>query len=157
MHMATASKSGEEGQLEGVTRILIVEDEIAIARATERLIRRVVTTAVEVVAVVTGEAAMARLTSSSFDAIISDCNLLPGGATGLDVLAASRALPNPPRFLFLTSDERCEGRGVPFLSKPASPSELRAAIAKLLDIDQPKVVKEMPLDYSHAFDVGGEA
>jgi CheY-like chemotaxis protein len=153
--MATASKSGEEGQLEAVTRILIVEDDHEVARLVERLIRRTAASALEIVRVVTGEAAIALLTTCDpFDAVVSDCHL-GGGATGLDVLAVSRALPTPPPFLFLTSDERAQGLGVPCLAKPCSLNEIRAALAKLLDVDQPKVVKEMPLD--GAFDVGGVA
>ena len=135
-----------------VIRILLVEDDYAIARANERLIRRNVTAALEVVHVVTAEGAIAAIAFASepFTLVVCDWNL-GGVLNGGDVLTAVMKLPRPPGFLFLSSDERCGERGVEWLQKPCRPSELREAV--LAFIEQPKTVKEMPLD--GAFDLGG--
>ena len=129
-------------------RILIVEDDLSIARANERLIRRAVTSAVEVVTTALGEVAIAELAIGGYDLVVSDFNL-GGEATGADVLAAAGSTP----FLFLSSDERIEDRGVPWLSKPCAPSELRAAVLVLLD--PPKIVIDVP--FEDVLDVAGAA
>lgn len=153
MHMQQeTTRSGAE-RFTTVTRILLVEDEGAIARCTERLIRRAATCAVEFVHVTTAEhAAMLLLmpgdAGGPFDLVISDYNL-DGIETGADVLAVARSLPSPPAFLFMSSDERASRLGVRCLEKPCAPSELRAAVLAL--IEPAKTVCEMPLD------VGGVA
>lgn len=136
-------------------RILIVEDDYVIARSTERLVRRATTQDVEVLHLVTAEGAVTALACTSerpFDLVISDYNLA-GHGTGADVLAQVRSMRTQPRFLFLSSDDAIEQLGVPYLTKPCRPSELRNAVSRL--IEPAKTVREMPLD--GAFDVGGEA
>lgn len=135
-------------------RILIVEDDYVIARSTERLVRRATTQDVEVVHVITAEGAISELRTGElgYALVISDYNLA-GHGTGADVLAQVRSMRTQPRFLFLSSDDAIEQLGVPYLTKPCRPSELRNAVSRL--IEPAKTVREMPLD--GAFDVGGEA
>lgn len=153
--MATTVRDDEQGRgTAGVARILLVEDDAAIARATMRLLRRL-DRAVEVVHMYTGEAAIVALGSAQlgpFDLVVSDYNL-DGFATGADVLAAVRMLSPQPKFLFVSSDERIQVLGQPYIEKPARLSELRELILKLLDDELPKVVREQPLD--GRFDIGG--
>lgn len=128
--MATTVRD-DEGRLGAVTRVLLVEDDTKIARSIERLLRRSVTSALEVVTVARGEDAALELAHGRFDLVISDYNLA-GAARGDDVMAFVRTLANPPAFLFLSSDERCERLGVPYLTKPCPPSEVLAAVLRLL-------------------------
>lgn len=114
-------------------RVLLVEDDHAIARSVERLIRRALTQSTEIVHRATAEQAITCLRLAGEDPytlVISDCNL-SGTQTGLDVLAAAREYAPQTKFMFVSSDDRCAGQGVPFLEKPAS-SELRAAVLELL-------------------------
>ncbi len=112
-------------------RILLVEDDATIAHATERLIRRSATGAVEIVHVTSGEDAMLAI-AAGFELVVSDYNLA-GAATGADVLAFVRTLPSPPAFLFVSGDDRIASLGAPWLAKPCRPSELRDAVLRLIE------------------------
>jgi CheY-like chemotaxis protein len=125
-----------------VIRILLVEDDLTVARMLERLIRRTVSQACEVVHRTTAQAAILCLRlcgEDQYALVVSDFNLEQG--TGGDVLAFRDSMANPPPFIFLSSDERCRGRGVPVLQKPCEPSAIRGAV--LAAIDPPKVVMEV--------------
>lgn len=109
-------------------RVLHVEDNASIARCTAAVLRR---DALEVVSVTTAEAAIALLAIEHFDLVISDYDLA-GRGTGADVLAAVRADLDRPPFLFVSGNDAVRDLGVPWLDKPASAVDLRAAIAALL-------------------------
>lgn len=145
--MATTFTDGAEGSISvgaAVVRVLLVEDDATIARATEKLIRRAAQSACEVIVVDSAEAAILLIGCEDFDLVVSDYNLA-GPRTGADVLAAVQADARRTPFLFVSSDETIASLGVPYLEKPCSPSALRTTVRELLE-DPPKVVREMPLD-----------
>jgi DNA-binding response OmpR family regulator len=105
-------------------RILHVEDDPLVARAIASVLRRA---GYDVVSASTFGDAVLALKRSYFDAIVSDFNL-GGAATGADVLAFAGATP----FMFLTSDDRADGLGVPRFDKPCAPAAIREALASLV-------------------------
>lgn len=116
-----------------IRRILVVEDDATIARAYERLIRRILRTACEIVVADNAEAAILLVQTEDFDLVVSDYNLA-GERTGADVLAAVRSTPSATAFLFVSSDEAVEALGAPFLSKPCPVGELRSAIGAAIGV-----------------------
>lgn len=126
------STGGGEKLEERRARVLVVDDDQAVLRATARQLRDRfdVTTA--------GGAAEARrlLARDAFDALITD-NDMPG-ESGLDLLSATRALAPSVKRLLVSGGrpseiEAYEGSGVVqrFLPKPTAEADLVAALCAL--------------------------
>lgn len=122
-----------------MTAILYVEDDATLASTVIRLIKRTIPEA-RVIHTLSVDAAITALGLVQVALVISDFNVF-GPKTGGDLLDHVQAMRNPPPFLFVSSDERCAGRGVPWLEKPASAAALREAV--LVASDPPKVVMEV--------------
>ena len=125
-----------------MSTILYVEDDLVLAKTVERMLGRIAPDA-RVIHLLSVDAAIKVLGLVRVDLVLSDFNVF-GPKTGLDLLEHVVALHIPTPFIFLSSDERCEGRGVPWLRKPCPPSHIRDAVMAVLD--PPKVVMEV----SHA-------
>lgn len=112
--------------------VLYIEDDEVLARSILRFFRRYFPDAV-VSRVDSCDAAVACLKSIQFDVVLSDFDLAAGGSGG-DVLTwIEQSQPHlKPRFLFLSGDDACAERGVPWLEKPCSLAALAAAIADVL-------------------------
>jgi CheY-like chemotaxis protein len=112
--------------------VLYVEDDAALARSLLRFFQRRFPDAV-VSRVDGAAAAVACLQSVQFDLVLSDLDLGPGGSGG-DVLAwIEQHQPHlKARFIFLSGDAACAGRGVPWLEKPCPLTEIAAAVDAVL-------------------------
>jgi PAS domain S-box-containing protein len=122
----------------GGARVLLVEDEEAVRRATERALRRIGYD------VATADGAMAADAllepGHAFAAVVSDV-MMPG-ATGLDLLRNVRARGDRTPFLFVSgySSESLEGvlgtdSAVSVLPKPWTVGELAARVRSAIDPD----------------------
>jgi two-component sensor histidine kinase/CheY-like chemotaxis protein len=81
-------------------RVLYIDDDEALARLLSRSLERA---GYEVVHVPSGEAGLERLSRERFDAVALDHHM--PGATGLEILAGIRALPDPPPVVYVTGSE----------------------------------------------------
>jgi CheY-like chemotaxis protein len=117
-------------------QILVVEDEPSVRAVVCAALQQL---GCEVEAVDDGDAALVRLGGSAqFDLVISDV-VLPGSASGVDVVRRARALqPDRPCILMsgyapehLTADAD-DLRELPMLNKPFMLEELEAAVGKAL-------------------------
>ncbi len=122
--MATPAAYDAEVCEQPLTRVLYVEDDETIARATATVLRR---DGYEVVSVASAEQAIGELKAHRFDVVLSDFNLA-GPGNGADVLAFAGPLP----FVFLTGDDRADHFGVTRLEKPSSPAAIRDALHQAL-------------------------
>lgn len=112
--------------------VLYIEDNDLLARSTLRFLRRHYPDAV-VSHVDRDDAAVACLQAVQFDVVLSDYDLGPGGSGGNVLAWIEQYQPHlMTRFLFLSSDPSCAGRGVPWLEKPCSLASLVAAIDAVL-------------------------
>jgi len=115
------------------TKILVIEDEPAIARAHGRVLSRLLD-GCEITTVNSAALAIAELSSgTSFALILSDFDLI-GAGTGGDVLLWVRAQAPATPFLFCSGNEAIEMLGVPYIAKPCFPNELRAAIVAAMGV-----------------------
>lgn len=121
-----------------VTRVLVVEDDLSLARATRRVLLERDGCEVELAHdVASAEASLRR---SVFDVVVSDYELPDG--TGADVLRSARQLqPDAPRLLVTSHTEwsaaaRAVNEGEVFrvLEKPVPPEALHATIDEALEI-----------------------
>lgn len=116
-------------------RILLVEDQLLVARAVTRALARL-EPAPEIVHLMSAPSACEHLIASTdgtvarFDIVLSDYDLGKGG-TGADVLAFVRELAVKPQFLFISSNDAIKDLGVPYLEKPSSASQIREAVAAM--------------------------
>ena len=117
-------------------RVLIVDDEPAVAEALSEAIRR---EGHEVDIAGNGAEALDRLAARPYDLIVSDTKMpvLDGESFYHELAKRHPALRE--RIVFLTGDvlgrekrEFLEGTGAPFLTKPCDLDELRRVIARLL-------------------------
>jgi two-component system, OmpR family, copper resistance phosphate regulon response regulator CusR len=122
-----------------VRRILVVEDEVKVARA---LCEGLATAGYEAVPCTDGAAGYAMVSSSVFDAVVLDL-MLPG-RTGLEILAALRARGTTP-VLVLTARDTIEDRVIgldagadDYLVKPFAFAELLARVRALLRRGRPE-------------------
>lgn len=109
----------------GRMSILLVEDDLRVAAVTSRMLGR----RHDVVVTHTVDAALAELSTRSFDAVISDFEL--GDATGEAVLAyAASAHPETRRVLYSGSPRRgpAEQLAHAVLEKPATLEEFDGAL-----------------------------
>lgn len=112
--------------------VLYIEDDEVLARSTLRFFRRYFPDAV-VSRVDSSAAAVACLQSVQFDVVLSDFDLGAGGSGGSVLAWIEQNQPHLlTRFLFLSSNVACAGRGVPWLEKPCSLAVLAAAITDVL-------------------------
>jgi CheY-like chemotaxis protein len=117
-----------------MTRILYVEDDALVARSVMRCIRAIVPD-VDVTHVDDYEQAITCLQGAAFDVVLSDYDLAPGtrGSGGSLLTWIEKNLPDlKQHFVFLSSNDACGERGVPWLEKPATKDELAAALTYAL-------------------------
>ncbi len=114
-------------------RVLVVEDDVAVAEALELLLQ---TWGHDVVSVADGEEAMVRLEQERFDVLISDYRL-PGGVDGLEVCAQARRRHAGTARLLISGDTDATGSPVAvdddvrLLTKPLSAAAVRGEFARL--------------------------
>lgn len=112
--------------------VLYIEDDEMLARSTLRFFRRYFPDAV-VSRADNSAAAIACLQSVQFDVVLSDFDLRAGGSGGIVLSWIEQSQPHLlTRFIFLSGNAACAGRGVPWLEKPCSPATLAAAISAVL-------------------------
>lgn len=125
----------------GRETILLVEDDDAIRSATSRILQRF---GYDVLTAEDGEEAMEMLArdSASVDLVVSDVVMPRAG--GVAVYQAARALPTPPRFLFMSGYAASDLTGVKelpsevqLLSKPWTAKELLEAVRRALGAPPP--------------------
>ena len=119
-------------------RVLVIDDEELVARATSRALRRLY----DVITINDGADAIRWLAENAeVDVIL--CDLMMPGVDGWEVLS-SLAVNDPRRrrFIFYTGSpspwdlRRAHSlTGLPVLMKPASITRLRAAVSEALEID----------------------
>jgi len=117
-----------------MTRILYIEDDALVARSVMRCIRSIVPDA-KVTHVDDYDRAVACLEGAAFDVVLSDYDLAPGtrGSGGSLLTWIEKNQPAlKQRFIFLSSNDACGARGVPWLEKPATKDELAAALTYAL-------------------------
>ncbi len=117
-------------------RVLVVDDEIEVGELNAEILRR---EGFDVDFVSSGEEALERLQSSTYDVFLSDLNM--PGVDGRKIYEALvDRFPNMlTRTAYITGDTMGESSlgllqesGLPYLEKPVSPSELRMLIGQLL-------------------------
>jgi CheY-like chemotaxis protein len=113
-------------------RILIVDDDRALRHVLAALLKDVGHTVDEAP---DGPEALRRLDAEAFDIVLLDIGL-PGGLSGLDVLAHARSSASPPIVVVMTSDDTPETllaavrrQAYRYLRKPFAPS----AIGEVID------------------------
>jgi CheY-like chemotaxis protein len=118
-------------------RVLVIEDNANLRKAMIGVLRRAFP-GVDVLAAESADEAIGLLQESAcegppFDLVLSDYNLL-GWRTGGDVLDWIQAHLSylEKRFVFLSSDDAIQLRGVPFFDKPCDLDELRATLRQLV-------------------------
>jgi PAS domain S-box-containing protein len=136
VEVAAEREGGARERLRGKERILLVEDEPAIRRAGETILRRF---GYEVTAVADGEDALAALLDvEPPDLVVSDV-MLPR-ISGIELYERTRRMAAPPRFLLMSgygATELAQAGGVQpglrFLRKPWGVEELLRAVRAALD------------------------
>jgi signal transduction histidine kinase/CheY-like chemotaxis protein len=126
----------------GEETILLVEDDDAIRSATSRILQRF---GYRVLTAADGDEAMELLSRDpeAADLVVSDVVMPRAG--GVAVYQAARALPTPPRFLFMSGYAASEFTGmkelppeVQLLSKPWTAKELLVAVRRALEGPRPR-------------------
>lgn len=117
-------------------RILIVDDDAAIRYMLARPLRQAGHVVEEVG---DGQAAIQLIDTSPYDAVLLDVGL-PGGVSGLDVLAHARAAAAPPIVMMMTADDTEEtflaavrGQAYRFMRKPFAPGAMVEAVNEALE------------------------
>lgn len=117
-------------------RVLIIEDEYALAAALATLVRRL---GAEPVVAASGQGGLEKAERQSFSAVLLDIGL--PDISGLKVLAALRQLPTPPPVLIITAhgtlDNALEARRLgahDYFLKPLNLAELQPQLRALLDM-----------------------
>lgn len=112
--------------------VLYIEDDEGLARSSLRFFRRYFPDAA-VSRVDSSAAAVACLQSVQFDVVLSDFDLGAGGSGGSVLAWIEQNQPHLlPRFIFLSGNGACAGRGVTWLEKPCSFTVLATAITDVL-------------------------
>jgi two-component sensor histidine kinase len=81
-------------------RVLYIDDDVALARLTQRTLERA---GYAVDHAPNGQEGLARLSAETFDVVALDHHM--PGETGLDVLERIKALPSPPPVIYVTGSE----------------------------------------------------
>lgn len=112
-------------------RVLLVEDNLRVQRATALLLER---RGFEVVVADCGPSALKLLGEQSFDVVVSDVSMTP--MTGPEMLASMRAAADETPTLFMSgySGGAVEELDAPMLPKPFTGVELESAVHRLLDL-----------------------
>ena len=115
---------------------LVVDDEVEVGELNAEMLRR---EGFDVEFVSSGEEALARLRSGSFDLFLSDLNMPGVDGRKIYETLVSEIPEMLGKTAFVTGDTMgqsslslLEESGLPFLEKPVSPSEFRELIADLL-------------------------
>jgi DNA-binding response OmpR family regulator len=154
--LASSHKSGMEGSFDGV-RLLVVEDEVDLANAVARGLRRS-RYAVDVAH--TLQDALLRLVSAGYDLVILDWNMPDGKGVDLCHRLVDGSIPtfeDRPRVLMLTARDAVEDRvkgldsgADDYLVKPFAFAELQARVRAILRRDEDTspmlVVGDLKLD-----------
>ncbi len=118
-----------------IPRVLVVDDEVVLAQAIARVLRR---TSYDVKVAHSAESAIAELSGSFFDALILDLNL-PTPA-GWSVLERAMSLDQPPATIIITgladinSAVRAMRAGASdFVAKPLDLADLRVRLERILE------------------------
>lgn len=129
-------------------RVLIIEDEYALAAALATLVRRL---GAEPVVAASGQGGLEKAARQTFHAVLLDIGL--PDLSGLKVLAALRQLPTPPPVLIITAhgtlDNALEARRLgahDYFLKPLNLAELQPQLRALLDLP------ETPPEQAHSPD-----
>ena len=134
---------------EGPKRILVADDDAAVARG----IGRVLTAAgYEVTIVCDGAAAVEALTHDSFSVILSDIHM--PGMSGVELLSVVRAYDLDVPVVLMTGDPKVETAmkavelgALNYLLKPMSPDELRDAVGKAAKLHKLASIKREALQH----------
>lgn len=131
-----AGASAEEGDASAAsrpaegTRILLVEDNVGLARPTAELLQNA---GYEVELAASGDAAIELLQTSDFDAVLSDIRM-PGANDGIALAGWIRQNRPGLRIVLMTGYTselaQAENLGVPVLAKPAPAASLLRAVAE---------------------------
>lgn len=121
-----------------MSRILIIEDEYALAAALATVVRRL---GAEPVVAASGQGGLEKIQKQSFDAVLLDIGL--PDMSGLKVLSMMRSLPKPPPVLIITAhgtlENALEARKLgahDYFLKPLNLAELQTQLRALLDMPQ---------------------
>lgn len=122
----------------GKKRVLIVDDEEAVGRATQRMLERA---DYQCELAHDGPAAIASLVAGQFDVVVSDIRM--PGMSGLDLLRLIRKYQLDVPVIFLTAHpdgpseaSASELGAIRYLTKPADPSRLVAAVGRAVALNQ---------------------
>ena len=134
---------------EGPKRILVADDDAAVARG----IGRVLTAAgYDVTIVVDGAAAVEALTHDSFCVILSDIHM--PGMSGVELLSVVRAYDLDVPVVLMTGDPEVETAmkavelgALNYLLKPMSPDELRDAVGRAAKLHKLACIKREALQH----------
>lgn len=134
---------------EGPKRILVADDDAAVARG----IGRVLTAAgYDVTIVVDGAAAVEALTHDSFSVILSDIHM--PGMSGVELLSVVRAYDLDVPVVLMTGDPKVETAmkavelgALNYLLKPMSPDELRDAVGRAAKLHKLACIKREALQH----------
>jgi two-component system NtrC family sensor kinase len=133
-----AAPDPEASPLAGGQTILLVDDELSLAKALARLLRRDGHT-VDMVA--NGRLALAQLQTRAYDLVLSDLRMPELDGPGLYRALAQRYPHLLQRFIFLTGDtlspetlDFMAQHGVPRLTKPFTAAEVRRVIQQALRV-----------------------
>lgn len=129
-----------------MARVLIIEDEYALAAALSTVVRRV---GAEPVVAASGQGGLDKSQRQTFDAVLLDIGL--PDMSGLKVLAALRAQDNPPPVLVITAhgslDNALEARRLgahDYFLKPLNLAEIQPQLRALLDLPNQESVGGSP-------------
>ncbi|MDX1567243.1 MAG: ATP-binding protein [Longimicrobiales bacterium] len=137
--MPSRPEEEEEAPPGGSETILVVEDEEPIRRATEHILKRFGYT---VKSAADGAQAVSVYEEFRNEIDLVVCDVLLPELTGPEVYQKIRALPSPPRFLFMSGypasnlrDRISLDPSLPFLPKPWTVEELLTAVRDVLNSD----------------------
>ncbi|HEY1084550.1 MAG TPA: response regulator [Prosthecobacter sp.] len=130
-----------------MARVLIIEDEYALAAALSTVVRRL---GAEPVVAASGHGGLEKAERQAFDAVLLDIGL--PDMSGLKVLSALRnVLPKPPPVLIITAhgtlENALEARRLgahDYFLKPLNLAELQAQLRALLDVPRQEPVLTAP-------------
>ncbi len=110
-------------------RVLLIDDDMLVSRATTRLLERA---GYDVVSVADGDEGLALLATSRFDIAVSDVSMRRVDGVAFAAEARSRRPAMPVLLLSGQSAPETLPGGVAFMPKPVLPHELLEAVARLI-------------------------
>lgn len=138
-------------------RVLIIEDEYALAAALSTVVRRL---GAEPVVAASGQGGLDKAARQSFDAVLLDIGL--PDMSGLKVLSALRAQPKPPPVLVITAhgtlENALEARRLgahDYFLKPLNLSEIQPCLRALIEAEpQHKAMLHPAAESGHGIMIG---